>query len=97
MKLWHLVDMCSLRILLWLDLELLLLQVAAEGRGSLPPCPQESLPLHDRLHWPVIICKVMFLAELRSTVSDSPSFCIASVFSSGSTECYRLRNNLVPN
>lgn len=34
------------------------------------------------------------LAKWRSTVSDSPSLCIAFFFSFGNTECYRLCSNL---
>lgn len=88
LKLWHLVHTCSLTIFLWLDLEFLPLLVVAESRKG---------PLHDQLHWPVDIRKVMFLVELKSTVCDSPHLCITSVFSFGSTECYRLCNNLFLN
>lgn len=77
LKFWHLVHMYSLRILLWLDLELLLLQVVAERRkGPFPPCPQEVLPLLNKSHWPVNVHKVMYFAKLKSTVSYSPSLCI---------------------
>lgn len=82
--------MNSLRILVWLDLELLPLQTMAER--SRPPPPSQPGALVCHIHEVISLPN-----ESLKSKSDSPSLCIVPVLSFGNAECYRLYNNLFLN